>query len=90
MFAKSKIIRLAVWACVAATWLPIGNGFVQPAQADAAEIIRIGPIVRVPPVVRVGPIVRVPPVVTVGPVYPRPWLPRYYPFGYWHGYRIWR
>ena len=75
MFAKSKIVRLACWACLAATWLPVGNGLLQPAQAGAAEVVRVGPIVRVGPVVPAAPIVRVGPVVPVGPVYPHPEYP---------------
>jgi len=85
MFAKSKTIRLALWACLAATWLPIGNGPLQPAKAKAAEIVRVGPIVRTAPIVRVGPVVPVAPVVRVAPVVPRPLYPR---FGFrWYGFR---
>ena len=58
MLTKTKIVHLACWALVAASWLPIGNGFCQPTQANAAEIIRVGPIVRPGPVVRVGPVHR--------------------------------
>jgi hypothetical protein len=75
MFATSKIVRLAFWACLAMAWLPIGNSVCQPSQAKAVEIVRV-----VPPVVRVVPAA---PVVRVGPVYPRFWYRPYY--GYrWH------
>jgi hypothetical protein len=92
MFAKSKIIRLTLWAFLAAVWLPIGNGLFQPAQAKAEEIIRVRPVypvrpvVRVEPVVRVGPVLPAAPIVRVGPVYAHPWYGRY-DVGYWHGYR---
>ena len=76
MFSKSNIIRLALWACLAATWLPTGDSPVAPAQAKAAEVVRVGPIVG-------GPIVR------VGPVCPQPWYARYH-FRYGYGYRTWR
>jgi hypothetical protein len=58
MFLKSKIVRLACWALVAASWLPIGNALSQPTQANAAEIIRVGPVVRPVPIVRVKPVHR--------------------------------
>jgi len=45
MISKSKLVRLASVVCLAATWLPIGNGLFQPTQAKALEIIRFGPIV---------------------------------------------
>jgi hypothetical protein len=98
MFANSKIIRLALGACLVAAWLPIGNGLLQPAQASAAEIIRVGPIVRSGPIVRVDPVVRVGPVVPVAPivrvepvvpVYPEPLLPRY-DLRRWDGFRWYR
>ena len=89
MFAKSKIVRVAFWAFLAAASLPLVNGF--SAQAKAEEIVRIRPIVRrvavtpVAPVVSVTPVVpvvRVAPIVRVGPVYPRaiyrPWYRRWY------------
>jgi hypothetical protein len=83
MFATSKFVRLACLAMLAA--LPIG-GLFQPARAGAAEIIRVGTIVR-RPVVTVVPAVPAAPVVRVGPVYPRfysrPW------YGY-RGYRWYR
>jgi hypothetical protein len=93
MFSKSTSIRLALGACLAAAWLPIGNGLMWPAQARADEIVRVGPVLRVAPVVpravvAVNPVVPVAPVVRVGPVYPRPWYPRY-GYRYWYGYR-WR
>jgi hypothetical protein len=100
MFAKSKIIRLALGACLAVAWLPIGNGLLLPAKANAVEVVRVGPIVRVGPVVpvapivRVGPvvpaapIVRVGPVVPVGPVYPHPEYP--HDFRYWNGFHWYR
>ena len=78
MFATKKIARLVCLALLAA--LPIGGGVFQPAAADAAEIIRFGPVVRRPAVV-VRPAA---PVVRVGPVYARPWYRR------WYGYRWWR
>jgi len=85
MFSKSKLVRLASLVCLAATWLPIGNGLFHPTQAKALEIIRVGPIVRCP-IVRVGPVVPVGPVVgpivRVGPVYPRPWYRGWY--GRWY------
>ena len=68
MFTKSRIIRLALWACMAATWLPIGNGLLQPAQAKAWEVVRGGAIVRGGPVVVAGPVVRSGPVVVGGPI----------------------
>jgi hypothetical protein len=76
MFTKSKIARVALFACLAFAWLPIGS-VLQPTEAKAAEIIRVGPIYR--RVVPVRPIVRVGPVAPVGPVYP--WYPGH---GSWH------
>jgi hypothetical protein len=79
MLPKNKILRLAMWACLA---LPIGYGLLQPAQASAWEVVRVGPIVRVgPPIVRVGPVA---PIVRVGPVYPG-WY-GYGHYGHWFGY----
>jgi hypothetical protein len=87
MFGTSKIVRVVFWACLAAAWLPLGNSLLQPSQARAEEIIRVGPIVRRPivvdPVVPVAPAVRVAPIVRVGPVYPHPWYRRWYGFR-WH------
>ena len=88
MFSTSKIVRVVFWACLAAAWLPLNNGLVQPSQAKAEEIIRVGPIVRRPvvtvtPVVPVAPVVRVAPVIRVGPVY-RPLYRR------WYGHRWFR
>jgi hypothetical protein len=60
MFAKSKLFRLAIGACLA---LPFGFGLLQPAEANAWEIVRGGPIVHGAPIVRGGPIVRTGPIV---------------------------
>lgn len=89
MFTKSKLIRLASLACLAAAWLPIGNGLLSPANAKAAEIIRVGPIVRTGPIVRVEPVVPVGPVIRVAPVTPLPLYP-HYEFRTWNGYRWYR
>jgi hypothetical protein len=80
MFSK-KIIGLAIWACLAATWFPIG-GSLQPASARAAVVVTAPPVIRVTPVVPR-------PIIRVGPVYPRPW---YGPYGvhYWYGPRWYR
>jgi hypothetical protein len=92
MFAKINMTRLALGVCLAAAWLPIGNGLFQPARANAGEIVRVRPIVRVEPIVPVAPIVRVEPIVPVtpiirvGPVCPAP-LDVHYNYTYWHGYR---
>ena len=67
MFATRKFFRLASLAFLAA--LPIGNGLLQPAGANAGEIIRTTTIVR-RPVVAIAPVVRVVPAVTVAPVAP--------------------
>jgi hypothetical protein len=80
MSTKTKIIRLAVWACLAGTWM------LQPAATKAGEIIRVGPIVRVVPVVRapavtVAPTIRVAPVIR-GPIYRGTWFVRG-DFRYW-------
>jgi hypothetical protein len=94
MFAKSRIIRLASWGCLAVASPPIGSGLLEPSQAKAGEVIRVGPIVRPGPIVRVEPVVPVipiAPVVTVGPVvrfgptYPQPWFHHYETRG-WFGY----
>jgi hypothetical protein len=94
MFAKSKIIRLGLFASLAAAWLPTGSGPLEPAQAKAFEIIRRGPIVRrvvvgpryvaPAPVVVNPPVVVDPPVVVTRPVVTPPVVvhPRY-----WNGYR---
>jgi hypothetical protein len=89
MFAKSKIIRLGLFACLAATWLPMGDGPLQPTQAKAFEIIRRGPIVREvvvgpryvapAPVIVNRPVVVNPPVVVAPPVVVHP--------RYWDGHR---
>jgi hypothetical protein len=81
---KSRIIRLALLACLATAGLLSGN-----AQAKAGEVVRVSPIVRVAPIVRVGPVVPDPvvpvgPIVRGGPVYPQPWR---YEFRTWHGFR---
>jgi hypothetical protein len=103
MFAKSKFVRLAlVGACLAATWLPIGNGLLQPAQANAAEFVRVGPIVRGGPIVRDpiivrtgpivgGPIIRDPIIVRTGPIVRDPIVRvgPVYPQP-WHGVRWFR
>jgi hypothetical protein len=62
----------------------MGNGLLQPNAAKAAEIIRVGTVVR-RPVVRVvpaAPVVVTTPVVRVGPAYPR--------VVYRHGWYGWR
>jgi len=68
MFAKSKIVRLGCCACLAATWLPLGNGLMQSAQALPPEVVRGGPIVEGAPSVRIEPIVTVAPLVRVAPI----------------------
>jgi hypothetical protein len=67
MFATRKFFRLASLAFLAA--LPIGSGLLQPAGANAGEIIRLSPIIR-RPVVVAAPVVAVAPAVTVAPVAP--------------------
>jgi hypothetical protein len=84
MFATSKFVRLACLAMLAA--LPIGGGLFQPAGARAAEIIRVGTIVR-RPVVTVVPAVPVAPVVRVGPVYARPYVRTWYSYRWYRWYR---
>ena len=69
MFTKSKLIRLAVGACLA---LPLGYGMLQPSEANAWEIIRRGPIVRVGPIIRTEPIVRIGGPVVTTPVVTTP------------------
>jgi len=83
MFGTSKIVRLVFWVCLAAAWLPIGNGLLQPSPAKAVEIVRVGPIVTRPIVASVTPGVVVSPVVRVRPVYPRFWYRRWYRFRWW-------
>ncbi len=82
---KSKIAPVALCACLAFAWLPIGN-VLQPTEAKAAEYIRVGTVYRpiYRPVFPVGRIVRVGPVVPIGPAYP--WYPGY-GYGYWNGFR---
>jgi hypothetical protein len=89
MFAKSKIIRLAFWACLAAAWLPIGNSLLS-SQATAGPFARVGPIVRGGVIVRSVPVVRVAPVVTVAPVVRT--VPVYHQVWYrrWNGFRWFR
>jgi hypothetical protein len=79
MLTRSKIVGLALWACLVATAFPIGGGLGQPSQAKAAEIVTVTPAVRVVPVVPR-------PIIRVAPAYPRPW---YGPYGwrYWNGVR---
>lgn len=95
MFATRKFFRLACLSFLAA--LPIGSGLLQPAGANAGEIIRtttivrrpvvaVAPAVAVAPVVRVAPAVAVAPAVTVAPTVTvvRPAVRTYYG---WRWYR---
>jgi hypothetical protein len=97
MFAKSKLVRWVLCACLA---LPIGYALLQPTEVQAAwfyrhPIYRPAPIVTVAPVVTLAPaapvttlpaVVNVGPVVPVNPVYP--YSPYHFGYGWrWNGYR---
>lgn len=99
MFTKSKIARLGLWATLAAMWLPIGNGPLEPTQAKAWEIVRggvyrpgyafVGPRYVAPaPVVVTTPVVTSSVVAVVGPTVVAPRVvshPGYY--GAYHWFR---
>jgi len=96
MFAKSKIVRIALCACLA---LPIGCALLQPTEAQAGWFYRYRPIYRPAPIV-VTPVVPVTAAVPVAPVTPAPVVnvgtvvpvaPIYRYYGgyrwHWNGYR---
>jgi hypothetical protein len=102
MFTKSKIVRFGLIAALAAaTWLPMGSGPLEPAQAKAFEIVRgryyrpgyayVGPRYIAP-----APVVVAAPVVTPTVVAPTVVVPTFvgprvvYRPGYRYGYHWYR